>query len=177
MMGSPDPQVDKLRERGGLTARGLISAAKAGKEIKASDPGQPAQVMWKLTVRVFPDDRGPFNAVVKMPYPKQAGGPPIGSSVGVLYDPKDHNNVVIDQTAPTESWGTVQSKAMSRVMPPGAQVQQGPLVIAGGQVVMPPPTNQPASVAEQLEQLAQLKERGVLTESEFQAQKQKLLGT
>ena len=39
-----------------------------------------------------------------------------------------------------------------------------------------PPTQQPADVASQLAKLAELKEKGYLTDAEFQAQKKKLLG-
>ncbi len=55
----------------------------------------------------------------------------------------------------------------------------GGLVIAGGQVVSPAPAAaaEPPSLADQLAKLADLKNQGVLTDSEFQAQKAKLLGT
>jgi hypothetical protein len=177
MPGSPDPQEERLRERGGKPARALISRAKPGKATKPSDPGQPVEVIWKLTLRVLPEDRAPFDAVIQVPYPQKAGGPPVGSMIGVLYDPHHQDDVALDRTASTESWGSVQATVMSHLVPPGATTARGPLVIAGGQVIQPPAADRPPSLAEQLEQLADLKTRGVLTESEFQAEKQKLLGT
>lgn len=42
--------------------------------------------------------------------------------------------------------------------------------------VKPPPQSQPADVATQLAKLADLKEKGYLTDAEFQTQKKKLLG-
>jgi hypothetical protein len=42
---------------------------------------------------------------------------------------------------------------------------------------MPPGVPPPVDVADQLRRLAELKDSGVLTEEEFQAQKAKLLGT
>jgi len=182
--GSNDPQEAKLRERGGKPARAQIVQAKPGKTVKGGDPGQPPQVMWKLTLRVYPEDAGSFQAVVQAPYPQSAGGPPLGSLIGVLYDPKKKSSIAIDSTASTESWGSFQQRAMERIVPPGTPVMQGPLVIAGGQVISggpgapaAPAAGSPPSVAEQLEQLADLKSRGVLTEAEFQTQKQKLLGS
>jgi hypothetical protein len=177
-----DSEEAKLREQGGKQARAQIVAAKPGKAMKGGDPGQPPQVMWKVTLRVFPDDAGSFPAVIQTPYPRSAGGPPLGTLIGVLYDPKNHRSIAFDSTASTESWGSFQERAMERVLPPGTPTTPGPLVIAGGQVVSggpapaaPAPATSPP-VAEQLEQLADLKERGVLTDAEFQAQKQKLLG-
>ena len=177
MPGSPDPQEERLRERGGKPARALISRAKPGKATKPSDPGQPVEVIWKLTLRVFPEDRAPFDAVIHMPYPQKAGGPPVGSMIGVLYDPGNQSNVALDRTASTESAASVHETVMSRVLPPGTFTAKGPLVIAGGQVIQGAAADRRPTLGEQLEQLADLKARGVLSESEFEAQKQKLLET
>jgi len=51
--------------------------------------------------------------------------------------------------------------------------EQAPAV--GEEVASPPPPT--ADLAEQLKELAELREQGILTEEEFSAEKKKLLGT
>jgi hypothetical protein len=55
----------------------------------------------------------------------------------------------------------------------------GGIVLMGGQVIpqagAPAPAEPQESVADQLTKLADLKDRGVLTDAEFEAQKAKLL--
>jgi hypothetical protein len=179
MRGSTDPSEleQRLRESGGQTARAQITATKPGKALKSDDPayGGVPQVVWKVTLRVSPSGRSPFNAVLKVPYPQKGGGPPVGSAVGVLYDPHDPTKLVIDHSAETESWGSVQAATSDRILAQSSGAAG--LVIAGGQVISPAAAAGPPSVADQLAKLADLKNQGVLTESEFQAQKEKLLGT
>jgi hypothetical protein len=65
----------------------------------------------------------------------------------------------------------MQAKALSGEL--------GGTVLMGGQVIpqgaAPAPAEPQASVADQLTKLADLKDRGVLTDAEFEAQKAKLL--
>jgi hypothetical protein len=84
---------------------------------------------------------------------------------------------VIDRSAATQSWGSVQATTQNRIVAQATGASG--LVIAGGQVISPAPAAAPESpsVADQLAKLADLKNQGVLTEAEFQAQKEKLLGT
>jgi hypothetical protein len=88
---------------------------------------------------------------------------------------------VIDRSAAAQSWGSVQAATTERTVKQasglGGLVITGGKVIAEGQVISPTPVAEPPSVADQLAKLADLKNQGALTESEFQAQKQKLLGT
>jgi hypothetical protein len=181
MSGSTDPQLEELRAGGGQPARALISGAKAGKKVKNTD-----DVMWKVSLRVMPDAADPFNTVIQVPYPAKAGGPAIGSMIGVLYDPKHTGKVAIDPSVATESWGSVQQKTINQIVsqvpnPASGLIIAGGQVIAGGQQLSPAAATTPAtttpSVAEELERLADLKARGVLSDAEFQAQKQKLLGS
>jgi len=176
--------VDELRAGGGKPARALIKTAKAGKKLKAD----PSQIVWKVTLRVMPDDKGAFDAVVQVPFPAREGGPSLGTLIGVLYDPHNPSKVAVDPTAPTESWGAVQATTQQHVVEqalasPGASIFMGGRWIQGGPPAQPPgpaappTTDQPASLAGELEKLASLRDQGALTEAEFQAQKQKLLGT
>lgn len=52
-----------------------------------------------------------------------------------------------------------------------------PNVVMGGQPAAAGPASDPAATADALTKLADLRDRGVLTDAEFQAQKNKLLGT
>lgn len=171
--------LEELRASGGKPGRALISAAKSGRKWKAD----PSQILWKVTMRVMPDDTGPFNVTIQVPYPATQGGPSLGSLVTVLYDPRDHSKVAIDPTAPTESWGEVQAdlqnhtiqQAMSQSSG-GAAIFAGGRWISGGPAATPAPAASP-SLASELEKLASLRDTGALTDAEFQAQKAKLLGT
>ncbi|HXP32924.1 MAG TPA: hypothetical protein VN820_02860, partial [Acidimicrobiales bacterium] len=104
--------LEELRASGGKPGRALISEAKSGRKWKAD----PSQILWKVTMRVMPDDTGPFNVTIQVPYPATQGGPSLGSLVSVLYDPRDHSKVAIDPAAPTESWGQVQAAQQNHII-------------------------------------------------------------
>jgi hypothetical protein len=52
-----------------------------------------------------------------------------------------------------------------------------PNMMVGGQPTAPAPTPDPSATADALTKLADLRDRGVLTDAEFQTQKEKLLGS
>src|SRR5260370_3074161 len=141
MRGSTDPSEleQRLRQSGGKTARAQITATKPGKVLKTDDPayGGIPQVVWKVTFRIYPDDRGPFTTVAKLPYPQKGGGPPVGSEGGVLYDPRDPTKLVIDRSAATQSWGSVQAATTERNV--AAASNECGMDIARGQVITPQP--------------------------------------
>jgi len=177
-----EPSLEELRASGGKPARALISEAKSGRKWKAD----PSQIVWKVTMRVMPDDAGPFNATIQAPYPATGGGPSLGSLVGVVYDPRNTSKVAIDPTAPAESWGQVQAAQQNHVVEQAMSQSAGGAIFTGGRWIQGGPAAQPgsaaappdsSSVASELEKLASLRDRGTLTDAEFQAQKAKLLGT
>jgi hypothetical protein len=180
-----EPSLEELRAAGGKSARALVSAAKSGKKLKAD----PSQIVWKVTMRVMPDDTGPFNATIQVPYPARGGGPTLGSLISVLYDPRDTSKVVIDPTVPTESWGQVQAAMQNHVVEQAMSKSTGGAIFMGGRWIQggpgappasaaaPPATDPAPSLATELEKLASLRDQGALTDAEFQAQKAKLLGT
>jgi hypothetical protein len=177
--------LDELRASGGKPARAMITAAKSGKKLKAD----PNQIVWKVTLHVTPDDAGPFDAVLQLPYSARGGGPSLGSLIGVVYDPHNHSKLAVDPNADTASWGQVQAGMMQHIVDQ-AMHRPGTSVFAGGQwiggnspVAQPaaaaaPPAAAPSGgLADELERLATLRDQGTLTDAEFQAQKAKLLGT
>jgi len=140
------------------------------------------------------------------------GGPSVGDTIGVLYDPNDHSRLVVDHSS--EGLATrALSHTSDRMQASMAQVggesaqdmmkeaiddpaafrekmrerasqmnanavasagtQMPPMVVAGGVPVGGP---QP-DPADEIAKLADLRDRGALTEAEFEAQKKKVLGT
>jgi membrane protease subunit (stomatin/prohibitin family) len=116
--------------------------------------------------------------------------PQEGWSVKVIYDPSDHSRVVIDLDEMFVRPGVAdrdaavarheRALAMSRagVSPDllAMQQQMASKFLAGreagaGQATAPAP-----DVADELGKLADLRDRGVLTDAEFQQQKAKFLG-
>ncbi len=178
-----DDLLETLRAGGGKPARAQITAAKSGKKVAGDGLGQPDQVIWKLTLRVIPDDASAFDAKVEAPYPARAGGPPLGTVVGVLYDPKNHSKLAVDPTVDPESFGQLHADTMNQIINQG--MRSAGTIFVGGQMIQggqrPPSTPSPgttpssASVADELEKLSQLRDQGTITDAEFEAQKQKLL--
>jgi hypothetical protein len=129
---------------------------------------------YRLELRVKPAGEPAFDAVVKTRL-YWARNP--GEVVDVLYDPDDHDKIVVDYEAEGR-------KDMERQR----SIAQAPDRIAAS-------TERLAEVREQLaqrlaaraesrgdelgqlERLADLRARGVLSEDEFQAQKRRILGT
>jgi hypothetical protein len=178
-MSGNDDLLAALRTAGGQSAPAEVTHAKRGKAVK----GDPDQILWKVTLRVRPDHGSAFSVDVQTPYPKLDGGPSLGSRIGVVYDPKNHSKIAVDPNAPVESWGQAQAETMNRVISQASG--SGGAVFAGGQWVSGGPgapagaSNAAggASVAQQLAQLTALKDKGALTDVEFQAAKARLLGT
>jgi hypothetical protein len=174
--------LDELRASGGKPARAMITSAKAGKKLK----GDPSQIVWKVSLRVTPDDAGPFDAAIQVPFPARGGGPSLGSLIGVVYDPHNHSKLAVDPNADTASWGQVQAGMMQHIVDqamhrPGTAVFAGGQWIGGNSPAQPaapaPPAAPSGGLADELERLATLRDQGTLTDAEFQAQKAKLLGT
>ena len=125
--------------------------------------------------------------------------PQEGYSVAVLYDPKDHSKVVLDLEAMPVAPGVDRDEAvarhekvMARMRDPEARRQQVEEMKAKAaaqaesaaaiQETMSTAFSQAqggapgTEVADQLSKLADLRNRGVLTDAEFEVQKAKLLG-
>lgn len=194
MFGSADRLEKQLRNGGGKTAVAHILEAKKGR-FALSSGGDAAQqvasahINWTLTLQVAPGGESPFDAVVKEAYPEMSAGPAVGSALGVLYDPKDHTKVVVDHsTAGTAARVAGNLSAASRAafeQSGGASAEQ----LLQERITDPAAFQQrmqaraaatapaPSDPADQIAKLADLRDRGALTEEEFQAQKKQVLGT
>jgi hypothetical protein len=212
MFGSAGRLEKQLRNGGGKTASATVTAAKKGK-FAISSGGDAAQqvasahVNWKVTLRVTPDNEAPFEAQVKEPYPEMGGGPSVGETVGVLYDPNDHSKLVIDHSSTGLATGIasrMSDRARAAMEQVGGESAQdlmkeaidNPAAFrvrmqdrAGQMSAMTPGTGMPNVVvggvpggaakpdpADEIAKLADLRDRGALTDAEFQAQKKKILG-
>jgi hypothetical protein len=126
------------------------------------------------TVRVEPDSEEPFEARIAFvrndPHSSAVKKMGTGQTVWVLYDPDDHSKVAFDIE---RMWAEMHQQ--------GAVVHGGKLIIGGVPVdpsalvgrVNPP---EPGSEIDKLKTLADLRDRGAITEPEFEAEKAKLLG-
>lgn len=164
-----------------------------------------AHVNWKLTLRVTPDNEASFAAEVTEPYPELGSRPAVGDTVGVLYDPDDHSKVVVDhssegqatevlshisdgtQAAMEQLGGESAHDMMKEAIDHPAEFRQemtaranqmsaNAMASAGitGPTRFGPPVARP-DPADEIAKLADLRDRGALTQEEFEAQKKKVL--
>lgn len=161
------------------------------------------EVRWKLLLRVTPEAEPPFEASVAVLLP-QLTRPRPGMRLPVLYDPRDHSRVEIDHrpaatadvaidavtaARPDLAGAQVMGMPMADVlrraiadpgafreemMRRGAEMQQQAMGAAMAAQAAQPQQN--ADPIDRLERLAALKDRGLLSDEEFEQQKRKILG-
>lgn len=177
-------------------------ASTGGSNVSVGQAGS-ITIHQKLLLRVEPDGEPPFECTVKQAF-NDSHGMPIpeqGYSVKVIYDPNDREKLVIDSDAMPvvpgvdrdEATGR-RERAMERAEQMRAVALDGTLspderrdkmmelttsmgaapqvTFVGGQ----PATPNPAEAVDALAKLADLRDRGVLTDEEFEAQKARILG-
>lgn len=157
------------------------------------------EVRWKLLLRVTPDTEPPFEASLTALLP-QLSPPRPGMRVPVLYDPKDHSRVQLDHQPAETADVAIDAVTSARPDLAGAQVMGMPMADVIRQAIADPTAfrdemmrrgaemqqqalnamqaaqAQPgADPVERLERLAALKDRGLLTDEEFEQQKRKIL--
>lgn len=204
MLGHNERLERKLKEQGG--ARAWATVLESKKEWASAGgtniaPGQAGSITThqQLTLRVEPDGEAPFETTVKQVFNDSYGWhiPREGYSVTVIYDPTNHSKLVIDLEAMPVAPGVDRDEAVARharvigrsqdpdarrqqieemkakaaAQVQGAAAMQEMMAKAVPQAATPGP-----DVADELTKLADLRDRGVLTDAEFEAQKAKLLG-
>jgi Short C-terminal domain len=115
--------------------------------------------LWKLTVRVEPDDAPAFDARIFARLEDR----PLWV-VGVLFDPFDHRKVVFDGSVEARRAAEQESILRGQALRPQTSGTVSPSATGDDPV-------------DRLSKLADLHERGALTDAEFEAQKHKLLGS
>lgn len=158
------------------------------------------EVRWKLLLRVTPEGEAPFEASVTALLP-QLSPPRPGLRLPVLYDPKDHSRVQLDHRPGTTADAAVDAVTAARPDLAGAQVMGMPMTDVIRRAIADPTAfrdemmrrgaemqqqalgamqaaqaHQGADPIDRLERLAALKDRGLLTDEEFEQQKRKILG-
>jgi hypothetical protein len=151
----------------------------------------------KITVMVQPEDGNPFEASFRQAFTQTQ--PSRGWQCKVIYDPKDPSRIAVleDSITPpgmdratADSVARMRGEAMAAVargnitqyveslkaravagQPPGTKVADASVPQAPAQVSQASKPN----VVDQLSKLADLRDRGVLSQAEFEAQKAKLL--
>jgi hypothetical protein len=195
-----DKKLEERLRKEGRRAQAVILDAESSYGVTRGNPAfaENTEVVWKLKLQVKPEDEREFTADVKARF-AQFGGPRPGASVTVLYDPSDHSKLVVDQStegyvdaalgqaveaSPALSGNPALADSLNDLMqqaladPAGFQQKMQEQAAAGvdpltGQsFARPAPTADPV---DRLEKLADLRDRGVLTPEEFEAQKQRIL--
>jgi hypothetical protein len=206
----------KLEEHGKRAPAVVLDIAERGMSVTSGPAGlvSSTEVALKTKLRVEPDDELPFEVEERFRYP-QLAIPSVGSRVAVLYDPSDHDKIMIDRSAAGAAIqfggaagmdGTDLQSLVSKVKDAQSQTQD-PQELArilqeqlgtnvtvqqqdsSGVTFGAPGTGfgtpdsafgTPAAPSEdpvdKLTKLAELREKGMLTESEFESQKARILG-
>lgn len=192
------PELRRRLEKHGLRAAAeVVSAKQTHVSITSGNPNLVSNttIEWKLTVRITPPGAQPFDAEVDADFP-QLGGPSVGGTVRVLYDPADHSKVVVDTSADGQVHAVAarvasQAAASGRMVDPdqlaNALEHHDPAAIrslfgvtegASGTIVGtgPPSATGGQDPVELLAKLQELHQQGVVSDEEFEAQKRRLLG-
>lgn len=192
---------EKLEEHGTRAPAEVVKAEQSGVGLTVGNPAfaGATEVVWKLDVKVKPEGAEPFDAHVEAQLP-QYTTLMVGSTVPVLFDPGDHSKVTLDMSP--QGWvdaSAAQVEALTGNAALGAPIKEmmeaalkDPVGFqkhameqaqeafkAAGFTGMPgvvQPADSSSAMVDNLEKLADLRDRGVLTDEEFARQKAKLLG-
>jgi putative oligomerization/nucleic acid binding protein len=190
MLGKPSKKLIKQLEENGKHANAtVVEIAEKGMAVTRGAEGviSNTELALKAHLRVQPDDEPEFEVKKRFSFP-QLAVPSAGQTVPVLYDPADHDKIVVDYSAEAQqgaafSAAGIDPNQIGQLMEQAQQMQAQAGQMQGGMPGMgqmpgmtPPAPAQPqADPVEQLEKLAKLKESGALTEAEFEAEKAKVL--
>jgi hypothetical protein len=96
MFGHSDRRArERLAERGQRAWASVLEISSEGKEVSDED-GQSATLL-KCRLRVEAADGFPFFYEDKLAFP-QLGIPTVGARIAVVYDPKDHDTLLVDRS-------------------------------------------------------------------------------
>jgi hypothetical protein len=190
MLGKPSKKLKQQLEESGKRANAVIvEIAQKGMAVTrgaADNVVANTEIALKTHLRVQPDDEPEFEVKKRFSYP-QLSVPSAGQTVPVIYDPQDHDKIIVDYSPEAQGEAALSSAgidagSLGELMNQAAQLQAQAQQAQGtaGTGAMPgmtPPTAPPQpDPVEQLEKLAALKEKGALTEAEFEAEKAKIIG-
>jgi hypothetical protein len=186
MLGKPSGRLKKHLEKNGKRANAtILEIADKGMTVTSGNEhvvGNTEFVL-KTRLKVQPEDEPEFEVEQKFRF-MQLAVPSAGSVLAVIYDPADHDKIMLDDSPEAQQQATLSSagldpNAIAQMMNQAQQWQAQAGQMPAGQM---PGTAPPASAqqapdpVEQLEKLAALKEKGALTDAEFEAEKARILG-
>jgi hypothetical protein len=170
----------KLREGNGKTARATVLTAKDGVAMQYSGIhnnnggfGGTDITRHHYTLRVEPEGEEPFEAKIVIRADK-LGGPAMawrlspGATAAVLYDPDDHRKVAFDVAAMQAANQGRRHSIVELAAAAAAAAEQRSVPSVES-------VSDPGSEIDKLKELADLRDRGALTDAEFGAEKLKLL--
>jgi len=198
----------KVEEHGKRAPAVVVEIAESGMSISSGQLVADTEMVLKTKLRVEPLDEPPFEVEERFRYP-QLAVPSVGSRLAVLYDPSDHDKLMIDRspggmatqfaTAAGIQGNSLQSlmstvqEAEAETKDPqqlarllrerlGANVtvqQQDSSDVTFGTPSTGFATPAPAPAEDPVDKLAklqELREKGTLTDAEFESQKTRILG-
>jgi hypothetical protein len=186
MLGKPSKKLTKQLEENGKRANAtVVEIAEKGMAVTRGAEGVigNTELALKAHLKVQPDDEPEFEVKKRFSFP-QLAVPSAGQTVPVIYDPQDHDKIIVDyspeaQQSAAFSAAGIDPSQIGQLMEQAQQMRAQAAGMQGmGQMpgMTPPAPAQPqADPVEQLEKLAKLKESGALTEAEFEAEKAKIL--
>jgi len=204
MLGKPSRRTEKkLEEKGKRAPAVVVEIAEKGMSVTTGSGQLVAntEVMLKAKVRVEPEDEPAFEVEERFRFP-QLSIPSVGSRVAVIYDPSDHDKIMIDRSAAGAAvqlgnvpgmQGMDLQDVMSKVKEAQSQTQDpqemGRILAqefganvnvqqqdSSGMTFGAPAAPQEEDPVDKLAKLADLKEKGLLTDAEFESQKARILG-
>lgn len=206
MFGHRSKKTRERLEAGGVRAVATVLEISGGRvSITTGNPQIVAntELPMKVKLRVEPDGQEAFEVEAKMTFP-QLGVPRPGGTIAVLFDPDDHDTVILDQTTrgglslaadqiraraeetdrpELDSVADLVEQATSggQIDIEGLQRQIREQFAPGGAAAPDlsaffPTAAAPEDPVDKLAKLADLKEKGLLTEEEFNTQKARILG-
>jgi hypothetical protein len=168
MLGRPSRRTRKqLEDRGESAPATVLEIAKHG--INMSSGNQTTwthEIALKTRLRVEPQGQPAFEWEGRLRY-RDSHTPAAADRVWILFNPHDHEALMVDFSIRAGAWDGVQSAD------PGPGFQVEPLLDIVQSAQQPSADRDPLA---DLEKLADLRDRGVLTADEFEAQKRRVLG-
>ena|SRR5437588_4681385 len=191
----------KLAEHGVRAPAEVVKAEQSETGVTVGNPAfaGATEVVWKLDLKVQPEGAEPFDAHVEARLP-QYTALMVGSTVPVLFDSDDHSKVTLDMSP--QGWADASAAQVGALTgnpalaAPIKEMMQAALkdpvgfqkhameqaeeafkaagfTVAG--MTAGAPADSSAGMVDTLQKLADLHDRGVLTDEEFAEQKAKLL--
>jgi putative oligomerization/nucleic acid binding protein len=184
MLGKPSRRTRrKLEQHGRRASAMVVEIAESGMSISSGQLVSGTELVLKTKLRIEPLDEPPFEVEDRFRYP-QLAIPSVGSRIAVIYDPSDHDKVMIDRSAggPGVQPGAAAEPRGNDPQALASKIQEAQSLArdarerAGGGFGAPTPTAQGEDPVDKLAKLAELREKGMLTDAEFESQKARILG-